>query len=355
MAKAADFLIALDDGHGPQTAGKRTPYIASLGRSIRENEFNKAVVDLLEVELKRVGFRTLQLAPTDLDTPLITRTNIANRAKADILVSVHFNAMGNTFAYSSAKGFSVHIQEGSTNNSKAYKLAALMVKELAKGTPQTNRGVVKQNLHMTRASVMPAVLVEAGFMDDPTESLLMINKKFHQEVVGELTAAICQYFGVSYQSGNPIQAAQPVANTKGYFLNGDTGPEIKSIQSDLVSIGYKIAVDGIYGKGTETAVRAFQRGNGLAVDGIWGKASQAKLDAVLANVNKKPAVKPTAPKPKEEKPVKKTNEPSKWALKDVQEATKLGISDGTRLHEPITREEAIVIAMRAAGLAPRLK
>ena len=51
----------------------------------------------------------------------------------------------------------------------------------------------------------------------------------------------------------------------------------------------------------------------------------------------------------------KTNEPSKWALKDMQEATKLGITDGTRLHEPVTREEAIILAMRDAGLAPRLK
>ena len=211
MAKAEDYKIALDDGHGPQTAGKRTPYIASLGRQIRENEFNKPVVNYLEAELRRCGFRTIQLAPTDLDTPLRTRTNTANAAKADILVSVHFNAMGNTFAYSSAKGFSAHIQEGMSNSSNAYRLAKLMIEELSKGTPQVNRGVVKQNLHMTRESAMPAVLVECGFMDDPGEALLMISTSFHKEVARESAMAICRYFGVAYVPEKPeaITAAKP--------------------------------------------------------------------------------------------------------------------------------------------------
>jgi len=200
MAKASDYLVALDDGHGPQTAGKRTPYIASLGRQIRENEFNKAVVDLLDTELKRCGFRTLQLAPTDADTPLNTRTNTANQAKASLLISVHFNAMGSTFAYSQARGFSVHIQpaDKSNVNSGSLKFAKLAIEELAKGTPQVNRGVVGQNLAMTRESKMPAVLVECGFMDDEKEALLMIDAKFHREVSQELARAVCRYFGIPY-------------------------------------------------------------------------------------------------------------------------------------------------------------
>lgn len=207
MVQAKDLLVGIDDGHGPQTAGKRTPYIAALGREIRENEFNKAVADLLEAELKRCGFRTLQTAPTDIDTPLTTRTNTANKAKADLLVSIHFNAMGNTFAYSTARGFSVHIQEGLSNTSKSYKLAQLMIEELAKGTPQVNRGIVKQNLAITRQSNMTAALVECGFMDDPDEALLMINKAFQQEVARELTTAICRFFGVPYKGASDAPSA----------------------------------------------------------------------------------------------------------------------------------------------------
>lgn len=196
----AKFLVALDDGHGANTAGKRSPLVPSLGRSIRENEFNKSVVNLLEKELKRCGIDVLQLAPTDEDTPLTERTNKANSAKADILVSIHFNAMGTTFGYSSAHGFSVHIQPELKANihAAAHKLAKYISEELKNNTKQVNRGIVGQNLHMTRESNMPAVLVECGFMDDEREALLMISAAFHKECAQEIAKGICRYLGVTY-------------------------------------------------------------------------------------------------------------------------------------------------------------
>lgn len=78
MGNAGDYLIALDDGHGLGTAGKRTPYIPSIGRKIRENEFNERVTIFLKMELERCGYRTLLTAPTDADTPLKTRTDAAS-------------------------------------------------------------------------------------------------------------------------------------------------------------------------------------------------------------------------------------------------------------------------------------
>jgi len=76
--------------------------------------------------------------------------------------------MGSTFFYSSSKGFSVHIQptDKSNPNSGSLKFAKLAIEELSKGTPQVNRGIVGQNLHMTRETSMPAALIECGFMDD---------------------------------------------------------------------------------------------------------------------------------------------------------------------------------------------
>lgn len=71
-----------------------------------------------------------------------------------------------------------------------------------------------------------------------------------------------------------------------------------------------------------------------------------------------PAVRPAAPKsvaPPTQKPAVKSNEPSEWAKAAVVKAKELGISDGTRLDDPVTHEEAIVLTMRAAGLATRTK
>ena len=53
--------------------------------------------------------------------------------------------------------------------------------------------------------------------------------------------------------------------------------EVRWIQYALNAKGYKLAVDGIWGKATEEAVRAFQADHGLVVDGIVGKLTRAAL------------------------------------------------------------------------------
>jgi peptidoglycan hydrolase-like protein with peptidoglycan-binding domain len=55
-------------------------------------------------------------------------------------------------------------------------------------------------------------------------------------------------------------------------------PEVKRIQILLVKAGYKIAVDGLNGPATTTAVKSLQKASGLVVDGIPGKLTIAALD-----------------------------------------------------------------------------
>ncbi|HEX6290498.1 MAG TPA: N-acetylmuramoyl-L-alanine amidase [Herpetosiphonaceae bacterium] len=51
---------------------------------------------------------------------------------------------------------------------------------------------------------------------------------------------------------------------------GDTGDPTRAIQSQLVSKGYSLVIDGIFGAGTESAVKSFQTSRGLTVDGVVG-------------------------------------------------------------------------------------
>lgn len=207
-------LIALDDGHGIGTPGKRTPYIKELGRQIMENEFNREVVKYLDMELKRCGFRTLLTAPTDEDTPLQTRTDLANRKNADLFISVHFNALDGKFdgPGKDPEGFSAHIYPGHLNK-EAGKFAEIALKHLEKGTPQKNRGVVQQDLHVTRVTKMVAVLFELGFMDNEREAKLMLNVAFQKECARELAMAACEYYNVKYvpeitQERKPVEKKQ---------------------------------------------------------------------------------------------------------------------------------------------------
>lgn len=64
---------------------------------------------------------------------------------------------------------------------------------------------------------------------------------------------------------------------------GSKGNEVSKLQQALQSRGYyKGAIDGIYGKGTQTAVINFQKDNGLAVDGIAGGRTQSALNSNAA-------------------------------------------------------------------------
>jgi N-acetylmuramoyl-L-alanine amidase len=229
MGNAGDYLIALDDGHGSGTAGKRTPFIKSLDRQVRENEFNEKVTFYLKAELERCGFRTLLTAPTDEDTPLKERTNHANKMGADALISNHFNAFDGKFdgAGSDPEGHSLHIYFEDVNGRR---LAECIAKYLKQGTKQVYRGIIEQNLHMTREFNKAGVLVENGFMDNEKESLLMINEEFQREAAKEQARGVCDFFGVPYvDAGNGGEVVPPPETALGVGSTECIGKRVESI------------------------------------------------------------------------------------------------------------------------------
>lgn len=201
------ILVALDDGHGMETAGKRSPFISEIGRAIRENEFNRAVVNLLAEELKRCGFDVLLVAPTDADTPLATRVSRANTAKADIYVSIHYDAFDSKFDGYDPEGITVFYATNSANG----KLLAQCINEfLKRGTLQKNRGIKTANYYVLKETNMPAILSENGFMDNKREALLMVDPDFQREVAQEHAQGICKYFNVPYVQKTPTKPLKPV-------------------------------------------------------------------------------------------------------------------------------------------------
>ena len=188
------MLVAISDGHGMETAGKRTPLLPN-GMVMRENEFNRAVKRYLDVELKRCGLRTLFVASGDTDVPLIERTNLANLMQASIYVSIHANAFDGVFNATDPKGVETYHYPGSVEGKK---LAEAIHKQLIKGVSQTNRGVKSSNFHELRETTMPAVLVEAGFMDNLEEAMLLLDDSFRREVAREIAMGVCDYLNVPY-------------------------------------------------------------------------------------------------------------------------------------------------------------
>jgi len=186
-------LIAIDDGHGMETPGKRTPFFPGTTQYMHENEFNRAVADLLKVNLERCGFKTLMVAPTDTDTPLKQRTDAANNAKADFYISIHANALNGIWG--NQHGVSTYHYPGSVKSSTA---AIIIHRQLIKGTEQKDRGVLTANFYVLRETDMPAVLVECAFMDNLAEAQLLMTDSFRQECADEICKGICEYFGIAY-------------------------------------------------------------------------------------------------------------------------------------------------------------
>ena len=119
--------IALDDGHGAETAGKRTPAFPD-GSVMKENEFNAAVAGCLKEALERCGFAVLMVAPEEADTPLKTRVVRANDANADAYISIHANAYGSD--WNSANGIESIVYEKVMGHSRTYELAECIHKSL---------------------------------------------------------------------------------------------------------------------------------------------------------------------------------------------------------------------------------
>lgn len=191
-------LIALDDGHGMQTAGKRTPILpkgvkSETGNFMHENEFNRAVVKYLNEELKRCGFRTLLVAPTDADTPLEARTKLANSKKADLYLSIHANAL--TGKFFDGGGIETYVYP----KGESLRIGQICHEAVMEGTKFKNRGVRDgSHLWVIRKTNMPAILFELGFMDSKTDYKYLLSDAYRRECATEIAKGVCRAYGVKY-------------------------------------------------------------------------------------------------------------------------------------------------------------
>lgn len=145
--------IAIDIGHNSPSAD-----IGAKGIKF-EDELTKEVGNKLAAILKESGYEIVFTCPRGSRTVINSleyRYNFANKSKAELFISIHFNAFNGKVG-----GTEVFV---SSKNSKAYKQASDVVDNIA-NLGFSKRGVKSANFAVIQNTRMPAMLIECCFVD----------------------------------------------------------------------------------------------------------------------------------------------------------------------------------------------
>lgn len=174
------MCIVLDPGHGPFTAGKRSPD----GR-LREYHVNAAIAKFVQQELE--GIVTCHFTTNgDRDVPLWERSQFANQLKASLFVSIHANAYGST--WNAVSGIETYIAPRASK--KSHLVAKAVQAQLVKKTGRLDRGIKTGNFHVLTRTTMPAILVEVGFMTNRVECELLLSEEYQRKCAKGIAAGI---------------------------------------------------------------------------------------------------------------------------------------------------------------------
>jgi N-acetylmuramoyl-L-alanine amidase len=173
--------LILDNGHGVDTPGKRSP-VWSDGTQLLEWRWNRDIVNILQALLYVAGIPYNILVPEEWDVSLEERCQRANKIHAEnankdtYLISIHANA----YKPNKAEGWEVWTSVGDT---KADPFAQLLFEEASMMLPFTKRKDMtdgdadkEKDFTILYATDCPAVLTENGFMDNEKDCRFMLNE-----------------------------------------------------------------------------------------------------------------------------------------------------------------------------------
>lgn len=174
------FLIALDAGHGGSASG-------AYYEGTAEKDLNLAMTLRLWDILNSLGYRTILTRSTDVYVGLGERAEMANRAGADLFISIHCNASvtSNTF-----QGLHVYHFPGSRTGSA---LAQAIQTPACRFTGAIDRGIASDNFAVLRETNMPAALVETGYMTCHEELMRLRDPVYQDKMARGIAQGIIQY------------------------------------------------------------------------------------------------------------------------------------------------------------------
>jgi len=169
------ITVVIDAGHGGHDRG------GIPGQRIAEKDMTLDVALRLRNVLSASGYRVVMTRSTDVFVPLGGRVAMANSYRNAIFVCIHFNATGR----SGASGIETYFY-----SRESLPLASAIHYYVTGGAPSANRGVRRRGYYVLRRTSIPAVLVECGFLTNPTEAAYAQSVSYRQKLAEEIAAGI---------------------------------------------------------------------------------------------------------------------------------------------------------------------
>ena len=197
--------IVIDAGHGGKDSGARNDAYGLL-----EKNLTLDVARRLRALLEQAGFEVVMTRDSDVYIPLAQRPQVANRAKADLFVSLHFNAAGS----SSASGFESYALTPQYQASSKYPRPtakdairykgndydpwnALLTYHLERALVQRlggpDRGMKRARWAVLKDLECPGVLTELGFVSHVETAKKLRSPAFRQTLAQSLYDGIVAY------------------------------------------------------------------------------------------------------------------------------------------------------------------
>src|SRR5438270_8885921 len=167
--------VVIDAGHGGYDRG------GIPGQRIPEKVMTLDVSQRLKPLLEKAGYRVIMTRDSDVFVPLPTRVAIANSYPNAVFICVHFNSA----TRSGANGIETYFY-----STESAPLASSIQGAVLGGAPSENRGVRRRGYYVLRRTTIPAVLIECGFLTNPTEGQYAQSAAYRQKLAENIARGI---------------------------------------------------------------------------------------------------------------------------------------------------------------------
>ena len=183
-------VIYLDPGHGGIDPG-------TIYKDLKEKDINLQISNILAKQLEKKGAIVYLTRYHDYDlsinnnerkkSDLRARVNLINDSKCDLYLSIHLNSEGSEIW----RGAQVFYDD--INNSNL-KLAKIIQKEFNNNLNSDRKIKEIKNIYLNRRVKQPGVLLEIGFLSNPSDRYLLQKKDYQLKIANTIVDGVNKYF-----------------------------------------------------------------------------------------------------------------------------------------------------------------